>query len=119
MLAFCLESSLTEEDFEAKLGDSNLLKKTLEFELDTARVPSVERLKELFDNSGLLKTYKASEVSKGVLYAGTRFEFKTAKKILIIVIDVKDTKKSNITVIGDKDLFIDSIIKNVLDVIKK
>jgi len=119
MLIFCEELNITEEEYGGNVEDPKLLKKSSEFELDITRIQSIGKLKELFDNSGLLKTYKASELSKGFIYAGTKFEFKAVKKNLFIIIEINKNGKGHITILGDKDQFIESTFRNMLDIIRK
>lgn len=119
VLVFCTELDFTEDDFSKKIIDSNLVKSSVEVELDVERIPSIQKLKEMFENSSSLTVYKLKELSKGHLYAGTQFIYKKGKTIAYIKVEVNDPKNSKVEVLSEKKGFADAIINDITKVIKK
>ena len=119
VIMFCIEPDLSEEAFSAKLADPKLAKKEAICELDPARIASAQQLKDMLGSSSLIKTYKDSELYKGVIYAGTQFEHKVVKSQSYILINMADPKKTKIEVLGDKAQFVESVLKDMLDIMSK
>lgn len=119
VLVYCTELELTEEEFSKMIADPKLVQSSITFELDTARIPSIQRLNQLFENSNLLKVYKTKEMSKGILYAGTQFAHKNGKTVAFVRVNVADPKNSKVEVSSEKNLFVDSIINDIAKVIRK
>ena len=95
------------------------MKNNVTLELDVDRIPSIQKLKQMFENSSSLTVYKPEELSKGLLYAGTQFSHKNGRSIAFIKIEVSDPKNSKLEVLSEKKLFVDSIINDITKAIKK
>lgn len=119
VLMFCFKLELGEGEFEEKIADSELKKSEITFKLDTARIPSLHRLMQMFKDSIFMKAYRPQEVANGFLYGGTRFACKSWDAYALIRIEALNPASTKIEASSKNISFAECIINDIAKIIKE
>jgi hypothetical protein len=118
ILMLCKPWPGTPEEFAQKWAGLSQTKVTGKFQLDTRRVKSMSKLREVIALGGAVNVLPLGP-RKQVLQAATRFEHGTKEPILALIeIEInKDIKNCSLAVLSSSLAFRDVITRNTLDLI--
>ncbi len=121
---FCRHLDGGMEEFKAKLAEfeNSKAKGTCPFELDTGRISSLTKMREVLAVDGAVRVYPPMDQNKGRIMAAAQLDGSSGTKdVAIIQIDVTPTKPPQcfLTIYCVGEEFRNAIAGSVLDLVTK